>query len=43
MLWSDLMYVLALGFYMQAMPLKLVAYSVVVNVVVLGIKLYWRI
>ena len=39
---SEVLYTVALLFYMQAMPLRLVALSVGANIVVLVLKLIWR-
>lgn len=37
---SDLLYFVALLFYMQAMPVRLIYLSIVANVAVLAVKLY---
>lgn len=37
---SNVLYTVALIFYMQALPIKLVVFSILSNVVVLGWKFY---
>jgi hypothetical protein len=39
---SDVIYAVALIFYMQALPVKLIAISAAVNVLVLVVKLTWE-
>jgi hypothetical protein len=39
--WSELIYTLCLIGYMQAMPLKLLVISTLVNALVLGVKWIW--
>ena len=40
---QEWLYAIALCFYMQAMPLKLVVISTFVNIVVVAVKWYWEI
>jgi hypothetical protein len=39
---SDIIYAVCLVGYMQAMPIKLMVISTIVNVVVLTAKWFWR-
>jgi hypothetical protein len=39
--WSELIYTLYLIGYMQAMPMKLLVISTLVNALVLGVKWIW--